>query len=287
MTRKTQRTLRRIIPYIAVSLIGLLIVFGVYIITGDRGILPSGQETRENASASDNTDANGGSSESGASDSETDGDTMVVEPDIPTVPAVDGVSVNKLVDRYYTAKISGDSAELNKIVDAETSYDEAELKNETQYIVRYDNFTSYTLPGPSENYFVVYVKYDIFFNGIETGAPALNRFVVTKSENGEYYIIDKELSGEFQEFLHEQEETDTVRMLRSRVNIELQEACDKDADLAYLMSLLNGNLPESTEAATSTETEAPSEDTESPEETSSEESSSSESESASEASSES
>ena len=265
MTRSSKQRLRKVIPYIAVTLIGLLIVFGVYIVTGDREIPGNSGQTAASGDQTEQHPGDGSDAASQEGGSASSPEAIPVDADIPTVPAADGVSVNQLVDRYYTAKISGDSAELNEIVDAETSYDEAELKNETQYIVKYDNFTSYTLPGPTENYFVVYVKYDIFFNGIETGAPALNRFVVMKSTDGEYHIVDKELSGDFQAFLKEQEETETGRKLRSQVNIELQEACDKDPDLAYLMNLLNGNQPGSTE--TPTETESPSSEETEPEST--------------------
>ena len=255
MSRKTQRQFLKVLCYVAVVLIGALIVGGIFILTGNGKNDPG----KQNESRTEN--ASGGSQEA-AEPGKTDGqeskaDSFTADAEVPTVPEEDGISVNELIDRYYTAKITGDSEALNEIVDAETTYNETEIRKETQYIVKYDDFTSYTMPGPTEEYYVVYVRYNMYFSGIETGAPALNRFVVMKGEDGNFYIVDKELSGEFQEFLKEQENTDTVKKLRTEVNLDLQAACDKDPDLAYLMNVLNGNTP--TESAPESTSESTSE----------------------------
>ena len=259
MSRKTQRNFLKVLRYLAVVLIAALVVGGVFILTDNHKKTPeeNNNSRTENADPAKDSKNEGGKEENAGTSGESGkkDDSFTADAEIPTVPEEDGASVNELMDRYYAAKITGDSEALNEIVDAETTYDEAEIKQETQYIVKYDDFTSYTMPGPTEDYYVVYVRYNIYFNGIETGAPALNRFVVMKGDDGNFYIVDKELSGEFQEFLKEQEETDTVKKLRTEVNLDLQAACDKDPDLAYLMNVLNGNVPDESEASSESASE--------------------------------
>jgi len=157
--------------------------------------------------------------------------------------------VDLLIDRYYTAKINSDAEELNKIVEAETEYDSASLLEEVNIIDKYDNFHTYVIPGLTDNYFIVYVKYDIFFNGIVTGAPALNHFIVAKDNDGFYYIYDKSVSGEFKSFLEETEKSKTVLKLREQVENELLEARKKNADLDYFLALLGGELQDTSAAA--------------------------------------
>ena len=153
------------------------------------------------------------------------------------IPATDQLNVEKLIDQYYEAKINGDADELNKIVDTDEPYNKADLADETQFISHYDNFRTYVIPGITDNNFVVYVKYDTFFNGINTGAPSLNCFIVIKAEDG-YYIYNKEISGEFQSYLEQTEQSEIVMGLKAQVESELKDACDSNKDLYILISML-------------------------------------------------
>ena len=243
MTRKTQIMLRRLIPYAAVLIIGALIVAGVIYFSGKSRIVPS--ETDADAQAV--SDQDGSDEDQGIIDLDQD-PVMEVESTESMIAAVDQVNVDKLIDRYYEAKSKDDAEELNNIVDTDTPYNEADLVDETQFVSRYDNFRTYVMPGITDNYFVVYVKYDIFFNGINTGAPALNRYIVVKDEDGYYYIYDKEVSGEFQSYLEQTEQSEIVAGLKKQVETELKEACDSNEDLKYLISMLSGEKePDSTD----------------------------------------
>ena len=273
MTRKTQIMLRRLIPYAAVLIIGALIVAGVIVFAGkSKKVPPETEGEPQQAGITDSTE----DEQEGIIDLDPEINT---EPEVtePQIAAVDQVNVDKLIDRYYEAKINDDAAELNNIVDTDEPYNEADLVDETQFISRYDNFRTYVIPGITDNYFVVYVKYDIFFNGINTGAPSLNHFIVVKDEDGYYYIYNKEVSGEFQSYLEQTEQSEIVQGLKEQVETELKAACDSNEDLKYLISMLSGdkdkdsqtNVPDidggSTEASdSSSESEsAPEEETES------------------------
>ena len=249
MSRKTQRLLRKLFPYFCVLVIGIMIVLGVALFA-----YPKEKDPAETEAAS--TDAPSSEDLTVIEESTTPSET---EPELPTVSALDAVNVDSLIDRYYEAKINSNAEELNNIVDSETEYSDGDLAYEPeQFIEKYDNFKTYIIPGITDEYFVVYVRYDIFFNGIKTGAPALNHFIVQKDADGFYYIYDKAISGEFQTYLEETENSETVQDLKKQVDDELAAACEADIDLKYLIELLNG--PAETEAPeTPAETEAPAE----------------------------
>jgi len=228
MTRKTQQKLRKLYPYFGVVIIGLLIVLGVFLFA----------KKKEEVRPSIIVDT------SQATDPviiETTTEVTETSSEGPSVPAIDAVNVDKVIEKYYTAKLANDADALNNIVECEKPYTVADLADETQFISKYGNFTTYVLPGITDNYFIVYVKYNIYFNGIDTGAPALNHFICVKDSDDCYYIYDKAISGEFQTYLEETEKSDTVLRLKEQVETELASACASDTDLLYLMELLNGD----------------------------------------------
>lgn len=242
-----ETNLKKIIPYLFVVLIGAIAVVTTLVITAPRSnITPSGNESNE-----------------------TDEDETIV---FPTANALDIAKIEALMGAYYKAKIENDAETLNKIVEAETPYSVSELTNETQYISKFDSFYTYVIPGLTENDFIVYETYDIFFRGIETGAPSLNHFIVKKTEDGQYLINAKEISGEFAEYVTKTENSKTVKALRDEVDENLKKACDTDPDLKELISLLSGEEPETTESespsdSSSAESESGSTESESESET--------------------
>lgn len=233
MTRKTQRLLRKLFPYVAVFIIACLIILGVLLFTKPAdGEKRTKREKQSETSQAYETDE-GGSEIIDIPSAETEAETE------PTVPAVDAMNVDQLVSKYYEAKINDDADALNNIVDSDKEYIVSELIDETQIISKYDNFQTYVIPGVTDNYFVVYVRYDIFFNGISTGAPALNHFIVAKDADGFYYIYDKPISGEFQTYLEETENSELVLNLKKEVEDGLGAACAENEDLKYLIAMLN------------------------------------------------
>ena len=155
------------------------------------------------------------------------------------------------MDQYYQAKVQNDVDTLNRIIESDTVYTLADLTGESQYIDRYDHFRNYVMPGLTEEYFVVYVTYDLYFRGIDTGAPALNRFIVAKDTDRNYFIYDRTVSQEFTAYLKELDDSPTIMGLRKEVEDALEKACASDVDLNELIRLLNGETkaPETESAA--------------------------------------
>jgi len=243
MNRRAQRRVANILKYLLVLIFGVGIVAAVYILVPDSEIILPETSTAETTTTAPTTETTAEARSSTES-------WLSTEAGSPTVSAVDAVNVDLLIDRYYTAKINSDDVELNKIVEAETEYDFASLQQEANIIDKYDNFRTYVIPGLTDNYFIVYVKYDIYFQGIITGAPSLNHFIIAKDPDGVYYIYDKSVSGEFQSYLEETEKSATVLRLREQVEQELLEARQKNSDLDYFLSLLSGDVAGDTTEST-------------------------------------
>lgn len=228
MNKYTKKTIVKFAPYVLVLLGAIAIILAVLLLTKDYK-----KEDTETTPVV-----------------ETEVQTTEDNAGFPTVEAMDAMKIDEVIGSYYEAKLNNDADTLNGIVDTDVPYDAASLAYESQYISRYDNFKTYVVPGLTENYFIVYVKYDIFFNGIETGAASLNHFVILK--DGDYYhIVDRVVSDEFSSYILETENSETVQNLKKQVEDELTAACESDEKLQYIISVLKGDEEaEVTEAET-------------------------------------
>ncbi len=225
---------KKLIPYLVVILVAAVSVLLVAILTR-----PKEEDQEESTTAS----------------AETSTTEEPTEETLPTAAALDVGRIELLMEDYYLAKVENDVDKLNRIIESDTVYTLADLTGESQYIDRYDNFRNYVMPGVSEEYFVVYVTYDLYFRGIDTGAPALNRFIIAKDTGGNYFIYDRKVTQEFTDYLAKLDASPTIQGLRKQVEDGLRKACASDVDLDQLIKLLNTG---ETEAPA---TEAPAEET--------------------------
>ena len=216
---------RKLIPYLAVILVAGLSVLLVALLTRPKEKPPE---------------------ETTAPSAETTTEEPTEET-LPTAAAIDVGRIEILMEEYYNAKVNNDPDTLNRIIESDTVYTLADLTGESQYIDRYDHFRNYVMPGISEEFFVVYVTYDLFFRGIDTGAPALNRFIIAKDTGGNYLIYDRKVTQEFTDYLAKLDASPTITGLRKQVEDGLQEACRSDADLNELIRLLNTGETEAPE----------------------------------------
>lgn len=226
---------KKLIPYLVVILVAAVSVLVVALLTK-----PKDEEQKETTTAAT---------------VETSTTEEPTEETLPTAAALDVGRIEILMEDYYLAKVENDVDKLNRIIESDTVYTLADLTGESQYIDRYDNFRNYVMPGVSEEYFVVYVTYDLYFRGIDTGAPALNRFIIAKDTGGNYFIYDRKVTQEFTDYLAKLDASPTIEGLRKQVEDGLKKACESDVDLDQLIRLLN------TGETQAPSTEAPSEET--------------------------
>lgn len=236
---KRNRFARVYFKYITVVILAVMAVLGVVLFTQTRGTSQeetNAEESRETASSSDITESDEPSSEASTE-----------APTEPTIAPVDLMKVTELMALYYQAKVDDNLEQLNRLVDSDHDYTNDEQGSSAQFVDRYDDFTTYIMSGADEDSFVVYVKYNIYFRGISTGAAALNHFYVIRTDDG-MVIYDRPLSAAQQASLIETENSDTVTKLKTQVDEELAEACEANPDLKYLMAMLNHTTVEETSA---------------------------------------
>ncbi len=256
--RKRNRFTRVYFKYITVLILGLMVVLGVVLFARARGTNDDQLPENSESTLPDSTDP-----------VESADLTTEPLPTEPTISAVDSMKVTELMRLYYQAKVDDNIAALNQIVDSDVEYNDADVLSDAQFVDCYDDFNTYVMNGADEDSFIVYVKYNIYFKGISTGAAALNHFYVVRTESGDLVIYDRPLSEEQQAALTETENSEPVQRLKEQVEGELAEACELNPDLKYLMAMLNHTTVEESETETAAESaESPEEE---PEQTSSEE----------------
>ena len=139
-------------------------------------------------------------------DGSTDGENTPDEvsqneaPDSPdyTVPDValeeDAYAdVNALVNQYFAAMTTGDTAAITAMKDTAAQEDLIKIEKESAYIDEFDNIKVYTKPGPLTNSYVTFAYYEIKFKDINTLAPGLTTLYICPREDGSLYICDGDL----------------------------------------------------------------------------------------------
>lgn len=146
----------------------------------------------------------------------------------------DEPSILELVQKYYTAVASKDTATLATIVDPWNSSIEASILANT-LVERYDNISTYSKAGPSDGTYVVYAYYDGKIAGINTEAPSLALLYVVTNDSGALVVGDRDSSSEVSDFIREATAASDVQALKDDVNQKLYDAEESDPDLKALI----------------------------------------------------
>lgn len=169
--------------------------------------------------------------------------------------------IQTLAEKYLEAIRVGDVDTLNKIMQSDSKVTEANVNKTSDYIEAYEDVTCYTMKGLEENTYVVYVVYNAKLIGIETPAPSMIRLYVCRdSADSDFYIYNGVLTGELKTYIDMADAGEDVSILRSQVNQALQDACEKDEQLAEVYNMLqnhsvNSASTENTETESESETE--------------------------------
>lgn len=165
-------------------------------------------------------------------------DTKIKSPVTLIGTAGDGVlrldaypAINDLVKNYMTAKTSCDFNTLKSLVNDTTMINEEDLRAKSEYIEGCENIASYTLNGPTENTFVVYVYEDLKILNVNTLAPGMTRLFIKLDESGNPYIYLGAIDDDTQKFIEATAENKAVGEVIEACNTKLEEAITKDPDL--------------------------------------------------------
>ena len=242
-TRKKQNRFLLILPYLGILAVAAALIVAVVIVTSrregnDRNIIPTLGDLTEAA-----TQAEPDISEA---QEETRGDQLNEEGETS--------EISELVSRYFEAIKNADVESLETIIRPADAHESEEvMKKKAQRSEGYLNIQCYSLPGPAENSYIVYVYYEEKYINIETPAPAMNRFYICRAEDGSYYIDKNARTQEYTDYLAEISQRDDVVSLIDVVNIRLKQALDADPNLNEFMNKISSSQPETTAAATSGE----------------------------------
>lgn len=139
--------------------------------------------------------------------------------------------VNQLIERYYEAKKSCDATALMSLIYPSMLIDEDDLKVEADLVEDYRNVICYTLPGLSEDSYVVWVEFEYKFQGIDKEAPALNRMYVVKSTETDEYQIYASPDEKMLEHMEKLSKNEDVKELSEKIEKRLNRALEADESL--------------------------------------------------------
>ena len=152
--------------------------------------------------------------------------------------------VNALVNQYFAAMTTGDTAAISAMKDTAAQEDLIKIEKESAYIDEFDNIKVYTKPGPLTNSYVAFAYYEIKFKDINTLAPGLTTLYICPREDGSLYICDGDLDDNTTTYIKSIVAQDDVVDLFSMVETKYAEAIDADADLSSFMDGLSAKLDE-------------------------------------------
>ena len=152
--------------------------------------------------------------------------------------------VNALVNQYFAAMTTGDTAAITAMKDTAAQEDLIKIEKESAYIDEFDNIKVYTKPGPLTDSYVAFAYYEIKFKDISTLAPGLTTLYICPREDGSLYICDGDLDDNTTAYIKSVVAQDDVVDLFSMVETKYAEAIDADADLSSFMDNLSAKLDE-------------------------------------------
>lgn len=145
--------------------------------------------------------------------------------------------VNTLIESFYAAWGQKNVDAMKELTDNFSSTDETKVVNAT-YIEGYDNIQVYTKKGLDENSYVVFVSYDLKFQGIDTPAPGLSELYVIRDDSGNWKIHNDDSDQEVQECIEKTRQEEDVQELISQEEERYNKALDSDEELkTYLEQL--------------------------------------------------
>lgn len=150
--------------------------------------------------------------------------------------------VNKLIEAYYDAKLSGEADDFVPLVSDTTTIDTDYLHIQYKYVKDFSNFTCYTKNGINEIAYVVYVGYDSKIATIDTPIPTLDRLTLVYADDGSGKLLvntASESSAEATAYLDELSAHADVQELYRRETERFDAAIDSDPELQQLYNRLD------------------------------------------------
>lgn len=151
-----------------------------------------------------------------------------------------------LIANYYTAYASGDCETLESLASPLSDNEKSYIGALSDYYEKYDNITCYTMPGATDDSYLVSVCYDLKFYEVDTPAPGMDFFYVERNGKGNLYInnayssynfnfLEEELDADLYSLIISYEKSDDVKALQTDVQSRYEEAVSSDDKLANMV----------------------------------------------------
>ncbi|BBF43176.1 hypothetical protein lbkm_1862 [Lachnospiraceae bacterium KM106-2] len=165
--------------------------------------------------------------------------------------------VNNIVKQYFQYSLKGDADSLDKIVSDAEQVTKEELQRKYEYIEGVKNIECYTLPGPDENSYVVYVYYEYKFVNIDTLAPGMSRYYVCAGSDGSLKLLLNQVDDVVKDVLQRSEQNPNIISLKATVQKKYEEALTKDTKLKEFVDTINKTSQQAAATATPKATAKP------------------------------
>ena len=228
------------------KLINMIFTLTLCLGVGMLGIVTPGEKNTLEGTASSNTKKQKAEEQGSEGEGNTNGNSSLLSPTaIPTplptptpYPAYpledkgypDAISI--LIDKYYQAKISCDTDKLKSIsTHPDAVLDKKDLEILVDGIDEYLNMKCYVKRTYQEDFYIVWVYYDIKFIGLDTYAPSLAKFYIQKNAYGEFKNFDGELDDTMATYIKARnDDTDVIELMKNTEKLA-DEAKAKDENL--------------------------------------------------------
>lgn len=154
--------------------------------------------------------------------------------------------LQELMNNYYAAYAGGDVESLEMIAQPLSENEKSYISTFSDYYEDYQNIMCYSMPGATEDSYMVSVCYDLKFKDVDTLAPGMDFFYVERDGKGNLYInnvysaynfnfMDQELDANLYSMILAYEKSADVTALQKDVQTRYDEAVKSDEKLANMV----------------------------------------------------
>lgn len=147
-------------------------------------------------------------------------------------------AVMQLINSYYGALATGDSATVSALKSNVTEEEKIKLEKRAELMESIDNIQVYTRPGPVDGTYVAFVYYEMKFIDIETRSPGLTTIYICRNEDGSLYINNGEWDEATTAYIEQIASEEAIADYFKSVQVAYNEAIGKDVALALRMEQL-------------------------------------------------
>lgn len=138
---------------------------------------------------------------------------------------------------YYNSFVEWDEAVLSECYDNMQNVSEENYTYLNKYIEKIQDIICYVGYETDDGKELVYVTYNMKFKNIETTAPAMDTFLLVKTENG-YRLHNFDVGEELEVYTNKIKENKQFLELKSNINNQLGIALESNADLKKVYNAL-------------------------------------------------